>query len=1370
MTHDRHDSHPWLTWSSGMLSAMTFAIAMAAFAGWIFTIPVLATFGEGLIPMAPSTALVFLMLGAAGVLSSIFRDSQRTRSAARWLILPCIPLTALLLVLSSFGTFLPIERLGVAPSATLGSYPVGHMSPITAVAFLALSILGLIHLSNVPPSATIRHGAFAAAMLLAAGFLSVVLAYGLGSPLLYGGSIIPPSLPTAMAFVALSGASIVHVRLDSWRASTISGTPMARTAWILIGLYVMIGSAILGVGYANFQAFESEMRQEVEHRLAAVGDLKVREIHQWRTERFGDARVFHRNSEFSRAVREYLDEPSASVPRKRLRTWLQQVRDAYDYDEVCIIDRTFGIHLAATDDEPAHGPGEEAEARRALRTEEIRIRDLDREPGAEDPSLSLIVPIQASDPARPPIALLIFNVNPRTYLFPMLADWPTPSRTAETLLLRADGDSIVFLNELRFSPKASLRLRLSLSDTLIPAVKAARGAHGVVEGIDYRGHAVLAHVQPVPDSPWFLVARIDQEEVFAPIRERLWLTVMMTVLLLFSGGFGITAVWKNLRSRFYRERYQAERERAWLLDVIARSLDEIFVFDTTTYRFKFVNDGALRNLGYSQEEISLLTPLDLKPDHSAESFSELVAPLMNGEAETVRFETRHRRKDGSLYPVDVHLQVIDQPEGSVFLAIITDITERKHAEEQIRRLNRVYAVLSDINQTIVRERDLDRLFERCCAIAVEKGNLPLAWIGLLQPDGRSLRIAASAGASGDYRDHLGTTVNGNLPADCPILAAVHDRPSLPCHVATGDVCRWSASAIQLRSVVVFPLRVRGAVRGCLALYASEDDFFDEGELRLLEELSMDISFAMEFAEGERMREETVEQLRSSEERYRTLYHNAPVGYHEIDAEGRITGVNQTELTMLGFASEEMVGRPVWEFSTDPNSSRDRVREKLAGTLPPDQNKERTIRRKNGTYLDVQVDENPLFDSKGQIVGMRTVLQDISYRKHAEEMRRSLESRLQQAQKLESLGTLASGIAHDFNNILGVIVGQTGLLTMPNLDPESVRSRAETIESTAMRGAEVVRQMLTFARKSDVSFGPVDLNAIIDEIRQFIRETFPRSIDLQVHLSEPLLPMRADVSQIHQVVLNLCVNARDAMPNGGSLTISTAIVPAESAAKEVPHAQPSPYLLLTVADTGTGMDDEVQRRVYEPFFTTKPIGKGTGLGLSVVFGIVESHNGHISFDSSPGVGTTFRCYFPAWERSPEADTERPASAPVSHRGTETILLVEDEEDLAMAAQLMLEAEGYTVLAARNGEEALSIFEDRRKEIHLVVSDLGLPRFGGDEVVRRMKAIDPSVRFILASGFISPDTKSALSALGARDFVQKPYTRMNLLRAVRTALDV
>ena len=383
--------------------------------------------------------------------------------------------------------------------------------------------------------------------------------------------------------------------------------------------------------------------------------------------------------------------------------------------------------------------------------------------------------------------------------------------------------------------------------------------------------------------------------------------------------------------------------------------------------------------------------------------------------------------------------------------------------------------------------------------------------------------------------------------------------------------------------------------------------------------------------------------------------------------------------------------------------------------------------------------------------------------------KGLRAQLLQAQKMESIGTLAGGIAHDFNNLLQVVIGYSDLLlyTKKPTDPEYEGLHA--IRRAGMDGSELAKRILAFSRRLEPDARPVSLNNEIKRVEKMLKRTLPKMIEVELLLADDAMPVNADPGQMEQVLLNLAINAQHAMPDGGRLTIETAnTVLGADYAKTHLDVEPGQYVLLTVSDTGHGMDKEVVEHIFEPFFTTKGPGEGTGLGLAMAYGIVKGHGGHINCYSEPGTGTTFKIYLPAMVRELEQEIATTGQMPAF--GKETILLVDDEQSIRGMGEQLLTMAGYTVLTAANGKEGLEVYRSNKDRIALVLLDLIMPVMGGKQCLERLLEINPKVKVVITSGYsVEGHTKETLEA-GAKGFVGKPYQMKDLLGTARKVLDL
>ena len=507
------------------------------------------------------------------------------------------------------------------------------------------------------------------------------------------------------------------------------------------------------------------------------------------------------------------------------------------------------------------------------------------------------------------------------------------------------------------------------------------------------------------------------------------------------------------------------------------------------------------------------------------------------------------------------------------------------------------------------------------------------------------------------------------------------------------------------------------------------------------------------------RKRTEESLRESEQQYRTLFEDSIDGVYSVLRDGTITDANPAFCRLFGYTTEEIIGKDISELHLHPvDLQRFRKEVEKSGFV---KDYEIKFQKRDGTEIDCLVSSSVHFGKHGNINGYRGIIRDLTARK-------ALHRQLLQAQKMESLGTMAGGIAHDFNNLLTIILGYSDLLLESKTEVDPDYEDLRKIMATAEKGADLVRGILTFSRKVESQRRPVDLNSEVKQCRNLLERTIPKMIAIDMHLADDLKRIHADSAQIEQVLLNLAVNAQHAMEEGGTLTLETKNVTLDEDYCRIHlDAEPGQYVVLSVSDTGYGMEKEVLEHIFEPFYTTKETGKGTGLGLAMVYGIIRGHEGRISCYSEPGHGTTFKMYFPAIEKETElikAAREEPIKG-----GAETILLVDDEEFVRELGKRILSASGYRVLTAENGQKALEVYRGQKDGISLVILDLVMPKMGGKECLEELLKIDPAARVLVASGF-SPNggTKDSAEA-GAKGFVEKPFRVAQLLQMVRNTLD-
>ena len=832
-----------------------------------------------------------------------------------------------------------------------------------------------------------------------------------------------------------------------------------------------------------------------------------------------------------------------------------------------------------------------------------------------------------------------------------------------------------------------------------------------------------------------------------------------------------------LHQRTRRQVQEALRRERNLLDRITRTGPIGIIVIDRNGLITLANAFAEKLLGMTRDEIRRRThnapewkTTDLEGNAVPEDqfpFAQVVAS--NGPVFDLQYSIEQpngRRVLLSVSAAPLHDE-FDRVDGVV--ATLQDITERKRAEERIRRLNRVYAVLSNINQTIVRVREPQALFDEACGIAIRDGGFRLAWLVTLDDHTQESRIAAHAGEGADFLKDLRFSLKDEPLGRGPTGTALREGS----HVIVNDISRdermkpWRQKALDkgFRSAAAFPLKVAGRVRGALSLYAGEVSFFDEHEVRLLDELAMDLSFAMEFAQQEQERQRTETRLLESEARYRSLFENNHAVMLLVDpGSSRIVDANPAACAYYGWTREELAARRIDEINVLTS-------EQITAEMGLARSEKRNHflfkhRLADGGVRDVEVYSGPIeFGGKRLLY---SIVHDISQRVRAEQDRDRAEADLRQAQKMEAVGRLAGGVAHDFNNMLTVILGYADSMQRQLERQDPLGQAVQEIRNAAQRSADLTRQLLAFSRKQIVKLAVVNLNDQLASQQQLLARLIGEDIKINLMPARDLWNIRIDPSQVDQILANLAVNARDAIADAGAITIETANVTLdETHSRRNLHVSPGDYVMLAFTDTGAGMDTATLEHIFEPFFTTKGEGRGTGLGLSTVYGIVKQNSGVIHAYSEPGMGTTFKIYIPRFCGEAACPSQDDAAASVD--GHEVVLIVEDEEQILRIAKAVLEQHGYSVLTATSPAEACMIAESHASAIDLLLTDVVLPGMNGKQLQARMEQLKPGVKTLFMSGY----TANVIAHRGVLDegvdFLQKPFSLEALARKVRAILD-
>jgi PAS domain S-box-containing protein len=1080
-------------------------------------------------------------------------------------------------------------------------------------------------------------------------------------------------------------------------------------------LFLFILSVLLSFGAWFYQTQEKAMQSEVEKNLTAIAQLKADQIIDWRKDQLKDAAQLA-NPLLVADILSYMVAPDKEN-EKKLKTVFQNMADQHDYADILLTapDGRKLLSLSPADD--VH-EGYLQTLTLAFEGKNPVFVDLHRESPDRPPHISVICPLFSGSRQDPdsPMAALVFINNPESFLYPLIQSWPTADKTGETLLIRQDNDQVLFLNNLRRQPDAALRLRIPRTQTQVPAVMALQGKKGYVQGMDYGGVKVAAVILPIPDSPWFIVSKIDIQEAFAEWRFRSFLMLSLILgLAILLGVAGLVIRQREKRIHFQNLYHSEMALRASLErhSTTLKAIGDAVISTDAQGLVELMNPVAESLTGWKQEE-ALGKPLaEVFSIINAETRKQVDNPvkkvLKDGRVMGLANHTILLSKNGSEYQIADSAAPIKDGNGVVtgVVLVFRDVTDEYRMREAVFRREQYLRSIfraAPIGIGVVVDRILKQVNPQLCEIT------------------------------------------GYVEAE---LLGQSSRMLYPGNEDYSRVGKEKYEQIRQKGTGTVETRFKRKDGTVIDVLLSSTPIDRTDLTRGVTFTALDITEQKQTIKGLRRLLSAIEHISES--------------VVITDIEGVIQYVNPAFERISGFTAEEVLGR-------NPNILKSGEQDKafyhqlwqtiLSGDTW--QGRLTNLKKDGSLYIEV-ASISPVADDKGQIINFVAVKRDIT-----EDIR--TEDKLRQAQKMEAIGTLAGGIAHDFNNLLFPIIGMSELLLedLPKNSP--AYANAKEILTAGKRAGELVRQILSFSRQSDRKNIPVSLQPILEETLKMVRSTIPADISISHYIAADCGMVPANPSDLHQIVMNLITNAYHAVEKTSgkiSVTLEETFLRAEDAPGDI-SLLPGRYALLSVSDTGCGIEPAVMDRIFEPYFTTKEQGKGTGLGLSTVYGIVKHLNGGITVQSEAQKGTLVTVYLPLLAgAAPSVDDTREA-APLKS-GNEKILLVDDEIAIAHLEKQMLERFGYRVTAHISSIEALKAFQADPAGYDLVITDMTMQDMTGEELSKSILSIRADIPIILCTGFSARMDKQKAFALGIKGFLMKPANISEMVEMVRNLLD-
>nr|WP_320011063.1 PAS domain S-box protein [uncultured Desulfobulbus sp.] len=1092
--------------------------------------------------------------------------------------------------------------------------------------------------------------------------------------------------------------------------------PAFHRTWLFV--YFVLLAVVFAGGSWFLRHEEEQIRRQVTDQLESIAQLKIHQIEQWRNERLGDAQVLVDAPFASNLLAGWLQKPTAEMTTAIL-SWFQSLQKNYQYSDVLLLDAKGAVRLSLSEHAMVHEDIQK-QISTAVHRKKPLISDLHKPP-LLPPHQDVISPLfRRVHGADVHIGTILLRINASTFLYPMLQSWPVESRSAETLLVQRVGKELVFLNELRHQRDSALTLRLPLAQQDLPAAKVIQGQRGVVSGLDYRQIPVLAVGYSVQGTNWFMISKVDTQEALAQ-----WRVHAVYIVVLMSGAvIALTAVWAMMWMRARKEQYKhaleleyEQRQMEARYRTILLSVGDGVIVCNSQGRVELINPVAELLTGWSSKEAM---------DRTVDDVFHLVHSKTGEPRESAVHEVLRTGKvvgfanhlclltaSGEEYPIAESAAPISDEQGQMTGAVLVfrDQTEERKAEARILRTT--------------------NLLERAESMAN---------MGCWEFDFASKVVWASPSAR-----HIYGVSNERW--------TIEEIQGIPLSQHRSMLNRALKELIQENIPYDVEFQIRRPTDGALV------------EIRSQAEYNPDANKVFGIIQDITERKQAEAEIRESESRYRSLFQNNHAVMLLVDPKsGQVVDANPAAIAFYGWSREQLLQMNIAEINA-------LTPDEVQSAMQEAKDKQKNIfffrhYKADGSSCDVEVISGPIRISGQE--RLYSIVQDVSDRRKAQEQKERLQEQLLQAQKLESVGRLAGGVAHDLNNLLSPILGYSEVLQTELEAGSPHHGYIETVYQAALRARDLVRQLLAFGRKQALFMEHVDLNQTIQHFVPLLRRTIREDILIEPALTARRPTVHMDVGQIEQVLMNLVVNAQDAMPDGGTIWLETESVELDQDyADSHTDVCPGPYVQLTVSDTGCGMRKEVLSQIFQPFFTTKEDGQGTGLGLATSYGIIKQHGGHIWVYSEPGEGTTFKIYLPiVSEEIEKADSSEVEVCEAGKSGR--LMVVEDNEMVRELAVDILTRSGYTVFEAASGAECLKLLQQEAADIDLLLTDVIMPMMNGKTLYKEANKLLPGLKVLYMSGY----TENVIASRGVLDagihFIAKPFRPSGLVAKVQEVL--
>jgi PAS domain S-box-containing protein len=1152
-----------------------------------------------------------------------------------------------------------------------------------------------------------------------------------------------------------------------------------KTPLALVILFFAVATLIILTSTLIYTLQKESITKTKNEELATIAQLKIAQIEKWTDERLEDAYAIMQDNLFIRHVEEFYKDENNARMRDDILTKMRSVDHNSEYFGIALTSKAIQVKLTTNKlyrsiGLTARASGQEAVRRKIPVISKIHFTDI-----IGKVHLDMIIPLlKIVGRDTTVIGTIVIRIDPNKFLYPSIQIWPQKSATAEAILLQVENDSLVYTNNLRFRPHAALRLKTKLNDSYQTGMQMIESGYHFMSGKDYRGEDVIAYVGPIHHTPWFLVAKMDQEEAYSPIRIRAIYLTLITILLLLIEGIILWIFWIKISSRHKKDIEQALSDKKALqhhFEYLIKYANDVILLADLSKNIIESNNKAEEVYGYDHNSFLNLRFEDLWSPSSSTNIPQTMDQI--GENEGLLCEAEHQKKDGSSFHVEISIRLISIESLRYYQIIIKDVDERKKAERRIVQLMRIYDLLSSVNQSMMHATTREQLLKDVCEVAFRKGQFSLVWVDQINNYNDEIERVVTFGYEKEKILDLFHISPAELRKTAYIKSILNNETMvvndiLAAPLYTSEVKNELKNVF--RSRVSFPFKINDEYTGAIVFCSKEKDFFTKDECDLLLALVRDIEFANEYLTSNEIRKRTELLLFQTNQRLQLVLNNIPQRVFWKDSNSIYLGCNQAYARDCGLPDTSSIfGVSDFDLFDQETASYFREDDQIVlSSNVPKLNYEELQRRHDGTMAWIRMSKMPLFDKDGQKLGVLGSYEDITEWKKLREQLIAAKDNAEEMSRLKS--SFLANMSHELRTPMIGILGYTEIMQEEIEDPK-FKDMAQRTYISASRLLETLNQILDLSRieanRIDILFKECDIMVIINDVIALFNETAAKKgLQLMLHSELDSLMVSTDPRIFTQVMNNLLNNAVK-FTNQGSISVSISQV-LENGGQ---------WAQVEVIDTGIGISPENQDIIWEEFRQVSE-GRnrgfeGTGLGLTITRKFIERLHGTISLESEAEKGSTFRVRIPIKQRilsmqKPDIqileETENLSLDNATKESRARVLLVENDETTIDIVRIYFRGR-YNLDVVMNALDAIKIAQEKQFDAILMDINLGIGLTGMDAVkeIRTMDSYKVTPIAALTAFAMMGDKEEFLSG-GCTHYLSKPFDKNTLTNLVESML--